>query len=250
MTTSTSALRVIAYVRCSTTEQANDGMSLDAQRARIAAWADAVGAEVVEVVEDAGVSGGKPLAARAGGARIAALLDSRKPPVDAVAVLRLDRLGRDAGETIALLRRFRSSAVGLVSISDRIDLATPQGRAMAQMGAVFAELEKALIGQRTAEALAELKAQGRAYSPTPFGWAAVEGHLEPESSEQETLSLIASLRADGASYARIAGELNSLGRMTKKGGAWAAMSVRSVLLTSVALRRAMESRGDPHVKAQ
>lgn len=230
--TLTTALRVVAYVRCSTVEQANDGMSLDAQRARIAAWADAVGAEVVEVVEDAGVSGGKALSARPGGARIAALLDSRRPTVDAVAVLRLDRLGRDAGETIALLRRFRSSAVGLVSISDRIDLATPQGRAMAQMGAVFAELEKALIGQRTAEALGELRAQGRAYGPTPFGWRATEGRLEADEDEQDTLAVIGRLRDEGMGYARVAAALNAEGRASKRGAPWQAMSVRSVVLTA------------------
>ena len=42
--------------------------------------------------------------------------------------------------SLGLLRRFRTAKVGRVSITDRIDLGTPQGRAMAQMGAVFAEL--------------------------------------------------------------------------------------------------------------
>jgi hypothetical protein len=39
-----------------------------------------------------------------GGARITALLEARRPKVDAVVVLRLDRLGRDAAETLALGR--------------------------------------------------------------------------------------------------------------------------------------------------
>lgn len=225
-------LRVLGYVRCSTIEQASDGMSLDAQRGRITAWAEAVGAELVEVIEDAGVSGTKPLAARHGGARIAQLLEARKPDVDAVVVIRLDRLGRDAAETIALLRRFRSGAVGLVSITDRVDLATPQGRAMAQVSCVFSELERALIGQRTAEALAELRAQGRRYGPVPFGWTAVEGRLLPNPDEQATLTRIRALRQEGRGYARIAAELNAEGRPTKRGGAWAAMSVRSVLRTA------------------
>lgn len=64
----------VGYLRCSPTEQATDGLSLDAQRGRIAAWCEATGARFVEVVEEAGVSGARALAERPGGARIARLL--------------------------------------------------------------------------------------------------------------------------------------------------------------------------------
>jgi DNA invertase Pin-like site-specific DNA recombinase len=77
----------------------------------------------------------------------------------------MDRLGRDAAEQIALRKRFRSGKVGLVAIAQQIDLATPHGRAMAQIGAVFNELERTLIAERTTEALAELRQQGRATEP-------------------------------------------------------------------------------------
>jgi DNA invertase Pin-like site-specific DNA recombinase len=228
----TSPLCVIGYVRCSTTEQATDGMSLEAQRARIVAWCAATGAELSEIIEDAGVSGSKALAERPGGARVAALLEARRPKVDAVVVLRLDRLGRDAAETLALLRRFRTGAVGLVSISDRIDLGTPQGRAMAQMGAVFAELERALVGQRTAEALAELRSQGRVYGPTPFGWKVQERRLVPNAAEQAVIERMAELRRDGLGYASVAERLNDAGLRPKRAPAWSAMAVRSVLRTT------------------
>ena len=46
-----------------------------------------------------------------------------------------------------------------MAIAQQIDLATPHGRAMAQIRAVFNELEHALIAERTTEALAELQAQ-------------------------------------------------------------------------------------------
>ena len=84
------------------------------------------------------VSGTRLLADRPAGARIAALLDARKPEADAVVVLRLDRLGRDAAESLTLLKRLRKGRIGLVGLADRIDLSTPNGRAMAAMSAVFA----------------------------------------------------------------------------------------------------------------
>jgi DNA invertase Pin-like site-specific DNA recombinase len=228
--------RAVGYARCSTAEQASEGMGLETQVSRIRAWADAVDAEVVEVVTDGGVSGGKPLAERAGGKRIAALLDARKPDADAVVVLRLDRLGRDAAETLALLKRFRSGKVGLVSVADRLDLGTPHGRAMAGVTAVFAELERALVGQRTADALGQLRNQGRPWNHPPFGWQVENGHLKPHRGEQATLARARELRAEGHGYARIAAILNEERRPSKRGGLWRAMSVRSVLLTSARLQ--------------
>jgi DNA invertase Pin-like site-specific DNA recombinase len=220
-------------VRCSTQEQANDGMSLDTQEARIRAWADAVGAEIAEVVSDAGVSGAKALGKRPGGARIEALFDVRRPKVDAVVVLRLDRLGRDAAETLALLKRFRTSKVGLVSVADRLDLGTPQGRVMAGVAAVFSELERGLIAQRTSEALSELRRQGRVYSgSTPFGWDAVDGKLRRNAVEQRVIRRARTLRAKGMGYAKVAEALNAEGHAPKKAAAWSAMSVRSVLMTA------------------
>lgn len=236
-------VRLVAYLRCSTAEQATEGVSLEAQEARIRAWAEAVDAEVVDVVADPAVSGGKPLADRPGGGRIAALLDSRKPEADAVVILRLDRLGRDAAESLTLLKRFRSSKVGLVSVADRLDLGTPQGRAMAGMAAVFAELEKGLIAQRTTDALGELRRQGRAWNHAPFGWLNVDGSLLPDDAEQKTLLRIRDLRADGMPYRKIASLLDSEARPPKMGGNWQAASVRSVLNTAerMADQRALET---------
>jgi len=102
-------------------------------------------------------------------------------------VVRTDRLGRDAAEQIALLKRFRTGKVGLVAIAQHIDLATPHGRAMAQIGAVFAELERALIAERTVEALDELRRQGKAWNHPPFGWKVQEGCLVAIRKEQNTL---------------------------------------------------------------
>jgi site-specific DNA recombinase len=233
------ALRVVAYLRCSTTEQASDGMSLDTQEARIRAWADATGAEIVDVIADGAVSGTKPLADREGGARIAALLDARKPAADAVVVLRVDRLGRDAAESLALYKRFRTGRVGLVSVAEHLDLATPHGRAMAGVSAVFAALERDLIAQRTSDALAELRRQGRVWNHAPFGWVAdAEGYLRPVPAEQDTLARIRELRAEGLSYARVAAALTEEGRPTKRGGRWAAATVHSVL------------RAQPYTKAE
>jgi len=207
-------------------------MSLDAQRGRIRAWCEVADASLLAVVEDLGVSGSRRLADRPGGSEIAALLNQRQPEADAVAVVRLDRLGRDAAETLELLKRFATGVVGLISIIDRLDLTSPQGRAMAGVSAVFAQLERELIAQRTAEALAELRNQGRIYGPVPFGYDGVDGQLVESPGEQVVLDFMQAMRRGGASYARIAACLNADRIPSKHGGRWHAMSVRSVLETN------------------
>ena len=192
----------MAYVRVSTTEQGEDGVSLEAQRSRIESWCSATGAELVGILEDAGVSGSLPLSRRPGGSRIEQLLDARIPEVDAVAVARLDRLGRDAAELLGLLKRFSSGSLGLVSVADRLDLTTPQGRAMAGVAAVFGQLERELIAERTREALARLRDEGRTYGPVPYGFDSLDGLLVENSQEQRYLAEILAMRNGGVSYGR------------------------------------------------
>lgn len=225
-------MKALGYIRVSTTEQAMDGIGLDVQRGRIAAWCEATGAELVEVIEDGGVSGTRPLADRPGGARVASLLCMRNPGVETVIVARLDRLGRDAAETLSYLRQFARGSLGLVSVADRIDLGTPQGRAMAQMSAVFAELERALIAQRTADALGELRSRGQVYGAVPYGFQRNGNYLVPDDTEQRILARIGKMRSHGISYDRIARSLNGSGVRAKRGGRWSSMSVRSVVLTA------------------
>ena len=103
---------------------------------------------------------------------------------------------------------------------------------MAGVQAVFAELERDLIAQRTTETLRELRDQGRAWNHAPFGWSVLEGRLVRDDIEQATLARAQELRDQKVSYARIAEMLTREGRRTKRGGRWQAMSVRSVLRTA------------------
>jgi len=120
---------------------------------------------VVEVVRDEGVwvqaSGGAPV--------VDVSLTARWPGARPLMRCRgqMDRLGRDAAEQLALLKAFRAGKVGWWH-RQQIDLATPTGGAMAQIGAVFAELERC-SSPNEAEALTELRQQGRACHAPSLG---------------------------------------------------------------------------------
>ena len=229
MTATGAGMRILSYARCSSIEQSTEGWSIEAQQAWIRSWATASDATIVEVVADVGVSGSKPLSQRAGGATIARLLEAKKPGIDAVVVVRLDRLGRDAAESLSLFKKFQTGSVGLVALAEQIDLATPHGRALAGVSAIFSELERSLIGQRTKETLAQLRHERRPWNHPPFGWRVKEGLLVPESAEQDALGEIRRMRAGGMSYRAIAAALANGGVATKRGGRWEAATVRSVL---------------------
>ena len=50
--------KVVGYIRVSTTGQAEEGVSLEAQKAKIEAWCNLNDGELVALFEDAGISGG------------------------------------------------------------------------------------------------------------------------------------------------------------------------------------------------
>src|SRR5437764_3330668 len=96
-----STMRAIGYVRVSTDKQADHGVSLEAQEAKIRAMATVQGAEIIDLIVDGGESG-KNLN-RPGMDRLLALVDERK--VHTVIISKLDRLTRSVKDLAELLER-------------------------------------------------------------------------------------------------------------------------------------------------
>src|SRR5438132_14410555 len=92
----------VAYVRVSTTEQAQHGVSLDAQEERIRAYCKMAGLDMVAVIREEGVSGSKALATRPGGQEVMSLVQSGV--AHHVVALKLDRLFRDVVDALTQTR--------------------------------------------------------------------------------------------------------------------------------------------------
>lgn len=80
---------------------------------------------------------------------------------DTLVVWRLDRLGRTTHQLIGLLEQFERDGIKLRSLQDGIDPSTAMGKAMLQIGAVFAEMERNLMRERTRAGLSAARARGR-----------------------------------------------------------------------------------------
>jgi len=76
-------------------------------------------------------------------------------------VWKLDRLGRTLGGVLDVLKLLADRGVVFVSLTERIDTKGPMGKAMQHLLAVFAELERDLIRERTLAGIARAREAGR-----------------------------------------------------------------------------------------
>src|SRR5260370_7207815 len=107
----------IGDVRVSTDKQADHGVSLEAQEAKIRAMAVVQGAEIVELIVDGGESA-KNLN-RPGMERLLSLVDADK--VQSVIIAKLDRLTRTVKDLAELLQRFHRPGLSLASLPQSLD---------------------------------------------------------------------------------------------------------------------------------
>ena len=79
---------------------------------------------------------------------------------DTLIVWKLDRLGRNLADLIAMLDDLTARGVAFRSLTEAIDTQTPTGRAMWQMIGILAELERSQISERTRAGVAAAKRRG------------------------------------------------------------------------------------------
>jgi len=204
-------VEAITYLRVSTDEQARSGLGLDAQRDAVAGEVARRGWEPIEIVDD-GYSA-KSLK-RPGIAKALGMLAAGD--ADVLIVSKLDRLSRSVIDFAGLLQRSRDEGWGLVALDLGVDTSTPSGKMMVQVVMAFAEYERELIGQRTKDALAQLKAQGQRLGG-PVGLdASTRKRIGKERGKGRTLQAI----ADGLTADEIP---------TAKKGNWYPATIAAVL---------------------
>ena len=220
-------MRAIGYIRVSTEKQADRGVSLEAQSEKVRAMAVVQGAELAEVIVDAGESA-KSLD-RPGMARLLAMVDSKA--VDVVIIAKLDRLTRSVKDLAELLERFTRRGVSLVSVAESLDTGTAAGRLVLNIMTAVSQWEREAIGERTRDAMGHKKANGERVGTIPFGFRMADdgSSLEEDPSEQDILGRIPGLKAAGHTLREIADELNRQGYTTRRGTAWRFQYVAAVL---------------------
>jgi len=207
--------RVVGYARVSTEQQADHGVSLEAQREKITAYAKLYDLELIDLIIDAGASA-KTLN-RPGLQQAFALLTSGK--AEALLVTKLDRLTRSVKDLGNLIDWY-FTRYALMSVSDQIDTSTASGRLVLNILASISQWERETIGERTKEALQHKKHQRQRISRhVPYGARlATDGiTLEANPSEQTVITAAKAYAAAGLSLRQIAQRLATDGHLSRTG---------------------------------
>lgn len=218
--------RTVGYVRVSTQDQALNGLSLEAQQARVTAYAVATNRELSEIIVDDGRSA-KTLD-RPGVQRI--LAGIRSGEIGAVIIIKLDRLTRSVRDLGDLVELFQQKEADLISVSESLDTGSAGGRMVMNMMATVAQWEREVIGERTASVLAHMRDSGRVYGRTPMGFKRDGDSLVEDPQEMMTLRQMQHMANRGDAYCAIARWLNRTGVQPRQGGkSWSSASVIRVL---------------------
>jgi putative DNA-invertase from lambdoid prophage Rac len=198
-------MRVFGYSRVSTSEQADEGVSLAAQQQQIAGYAMMKGWSVDEHFVERGVSGSIPLADRTEGGRMLATIGKG----DVVVTAKLDRAFRSAADALTVLEELKAQGVGLHMIDLGGDVT---GNGISKMVftilAAVAEGERDRLRERIRDAKRHLAAQG-VYSggKRPFGYDIVlDGDISrfvPNAAEMAVIERMKAMRREGAAYRAI-----------------------------------------------
>lgn len=230
----TTNTKVIGYIRVSTREQGEQGVSLDAQRAKLISYCELYDLELVSIEVD--VASGKSMNRRPGLKKCLATMESGT--VEGMVIVKLDRLSRSVRDMCELVQDvFQKQGKLLISVTDQINTSTASGRLVLGILTQLAEWERETIGERTTEALQHLKSEGVQLGRCALGWEhgdEVDDNgrrvMVPKPGEREAIDLMIKLRRAGRTLQAIADTLEDQGYPTKHGKKkWAPQTINYIL---------------------
>ena len=218
--------RAALYIRVSTLEQAQEGYSVGEQKERLIAYCKAKDWLIADIYVDGGYTGSN--LKRPGIQKLMAETDK----FEMVLVYKLDRLSRSQRDTLYLIEEvFRPNDVDFISMQESFDTSTPFGKAMIGLLAVFAQLEREQIKERTwmgrvARAKTGLYHGG---GHIPIGYEYSDGKLVINPYEAEQVKKIYEWYLSGSSLKAITDRLQDEGYTNKYSSYNSWSSVRNIL---------------------
>jgi len=225
-------MKAIGYIRVSTAEQAEEGISLEAQEARINAWCALYGHELVSIHREV-LSGGRADNRPA----LQACLSETCKQKAVLVVYSLSRLARSTKDAILISERLDKAGADLASLSENLDTTSAAGRMVFRMLAVLAEFERDQIKERTSAALQHKKSKGERVGTLPYGYRTTDDgvHLEEDPAEQDVVRLVQSLRERGMTLSAINEELGRRGIRNRNGNTNWRLNTLSIIAGRVAV---------------
>jgi DNA invertase Pin-like site-specific DNA recombinase len=214
--------RAVGYVRVSSEQQTDHGVSLQAQEEKIRQYCSLYDLALVDIVIDAGVSA-KTLQ-RDGLQKALSMLTSGH--ADGIVVVKLDRLTRNVADLGSLIQDYFNS-YALLSVCEQIDTRSASARLVLNVLTSVAQWEREAIGERTSQALQYKKAQGERVGTVSMGKRlGTDGKsLVDNTQEQHAMTLAKQYRANGLSLRKIATKLAEQNHFNRLGSMYNARSI-------------------------
>ncbi len=219
----------IGYIRVSTEEQAKEGYSIPAQKAKILSYCEEKNFNIENIVIDAGVTSDVPFTEREGGAEIIKNIESNE--IDRVVTIKLDRMFRVADECISTVKKWNKKGV-VVSFIDRTEYRTdPIGKAQFGIQAILNELEKDQIKERTKTAMEHMKKNGKyTGGKVIFGFRINEhNELEPYPPEQKIIDIVMECYNNQISVYRIIQILKQQNMKSRTGNDFSKSQIKKII---------------------
>jgi site-specific DNA recombinase len=226
--------KAVGYIRVSTKGQAEKGVSLEVQQDKIRKYCDLHDIELIEIKVDA--ISGQYIQKRKGAKEVFDLAEQGQ--IKHVVVYKLDRLFRNAEESLTYSRKLKECGVALHSLTENIDTNTPIGKFFFTITAAYAEMERGLACERTRAVFDERRernlklARWARLGVTVTGREDFRGkkvEQQPDENELEAISRAKIYREKGLSYREIGRQLLKDGYLSRTGNTYCPSTIKLML---------------------
>lgn len=233
------------YIRVSTEEQAQQGISLEAQLRSCQAMIQAQGFPLGNTYEDAGVSAKdlrRPALQRL-------LTDARAGKIGGIVVWKLDRLTRSTRDLLQLTADMDTWGVALTSVQERLDTGGAGGRFTLTMIGALAQLEREQTSERVRAVIRHKQSKGEfcgGHIPPGLRSTGANGHRTLESDPEWGPLVAESWQRviAGATLLDVASFLTQKGvPPARKGSRWQKSNVSRLLLRKAYIGRLVDQAG-------
>ena len=232
--------KVAIYCRVSTTEQAEEGYSIDEQNIKIREYCEREGHEIYNLYEDRGISG-KNITNRPGIRQL--LDDATKNKFDLVVVWKLNRISRKLLDILNIVDLLNKHNIAFRSLTENFETETPSGKLQLNIMGAIGEFERETIAENVKMGLLARAKEGRWNGGVVLGYDLVElpnegkkrknTRLEINEKEANTVRRIFELYSQGHGYKAVVNRINKEGHKTKRNGEFAVSTVKEILQNPV-----------------
>lgn len=228
--------RVAIYCRVSTTEQAEEGYSIDEQKRKIREYCEREGHEIYNLYKDRGISG-KNINNRPGIKRL--LQDATNNKFDLVIVWKLNRISRKLLDILNIVELLDKHNIAFRSLTESFETETPSGKLQLNIMGAIGEFERETIAENVKMGMLARAREGRWNGGVVLGYDVVEipsdgkkrknSKLEINEKEACAVRRIFELYSQGNGYKAVVNRINKEGYKTKKNNQFAVATVKEIL---------------------